>query len=121
MVHGADGLDEVTTTDKTFISEVNRGKFSDYEIKPEDFGFKRADLKDLKGGDLADNVRIAQEVLCGKGGVQRDIVLLNSGCAIYAADKAGSITEGIKLAAEAIDSGRAQENLKLLREYSNNG
>jgi anthranilate phosphoribosyltransferase len=121
VVHGADGLDEVTTTDKTFISEVNRGKFSDYEIKPEDFGFKRADLKDLKGGDLADNVRIAQEVLCGKGGVQRDIVLLNSGCAIYAADKAGSITEGIKLAAEAIDSGRAQEKLKLLREYSNNG
>jgi len=117
VVHGRDGLDEVTTTDKTFIAEVNGGQFKDYEISPEEFGFKRAALKDLSGGNLTENVRIAKNVLTGKLGAHRDIVLLNSGCAIYAADKVNSIQEGIKLATEAIDSGKAQEKLELLKEY----
>jgi len=118
VVHGQDGLDEVTTTEKTIVSEVNHGKFSDYQIAPEDFGFKRGQINDLSGGSLADNVRIARDILNGKDGFKRDIVLLNSGCAIYTADKAKSIGEGIGLAKESIDSGAALKKLELLKEYS---
>lgn len=119
VVHGKDGLDEVTTTDKTFVSEVNQGKFNDYEIVPEDLGFKRASLKDLMGGAVSDNVQIVKDVLTGKKGSYRDIVLLNSGCAIYAADRAKTIKEGIRLAIDSIDSGKALKKLELLKEYSN--
>jgi len=118
VVHGADGLDEVTTADKTFVSEVNQGEFKDYEIQPEDFGFKRSQPKDLWGGSLFDNVQIARDILEGKDGFKRDIVLLNAGCAIYAADKAASISEGIALAKHSIDSKAALRKLELLKEYS---
>lgn len=118
VVHGADGLDEVTTTDKTFIAELKGGLIKDYEIVPEDFGFKRASLNDLLGGSVSQNVMIAQEILAGKPGSRRDIVLFNAGAAIYAADKAQTITEGIRLAQESIDSGAASEKLKMLKEYS---
>lgn len=118
VVHGKDGLDEVTTTDRTIISEVSNGEFKDYEIVPEDFGFKRASLEDLVGGDVSDNVNIVMDILSGKPGFKRDIVLLNSGCAIYASNKAKSIEEGIKLAKESIDSGAALKKLGLLKEYS---
>ncbi|TRZ49341.1 anthranilate phosphoribosyltransferase [bacterium] len=118
VVHGNDGLDEATTTDKTFVSEANAGNFSDYEIAPEDFGLDRAKPQDLTGGAIQENVQILRDVLGGKTGPQRDIVLLNSGCAIYAANKASSIKGGIKLAVESIDSGRALKKLELLKEYS---
>lgn len=118
VVHGADGLDEVTTTDKTFVAEVIGGVLKNYEITPENFGLKRACSNDLLGGSIVQNVEIVQAVLSGKAGAQRDIVLLNAGCAIYAADKAVTINEGLKLAKESIDSGRALEKLKLLKEYS---
>jgi len=118
VVHGRDGLDEVTTADSTIVSEADRGRFSDYEISPEEYGLKRASPQDLLGGTIEDNVRIAMDVLHGAPGPKRDIVLLNSGCAIYAANKAGSILEGIRLAEESIDSGRALEKLNLLKEYS---
>jgi anthranilate phosphoribosyltransferase len=119
VVHGRDGLDEITTTDRTAVSEVKGSHFRDYDLYPEDFGFNRVKLEDLCCGTLADNKRVAVEVLQGRKGCHRDIVLLNSGCAIYAADKARSIEEGVRLAAEAIDSGRALEKLELLKEYSN--
>ena len=118
VVHGADGLDEVTTTDKTFVTEVKDGQLKDYEIVPEDFGFKRANLNDLLGGSVDENVGIALEILSGKPGRRRDVVLFNAGCAIYAADKAVSIAEGIKLAQISIDSKAALEKLKQLKEYS---
>lgn len=118
VVYGEDGLDEVTTTGKTIISEVHDGKFKDYGIVPEDFGFKRASLRDLIGGDIKDNVDIVMDVLNGKAGFKRDIVLLNSGCAIYASDRSASIEEGIKLAKESIDSGAALKKLQLLKGYS---
>jgi anthranilate phosphoribosyltransferase len=117
-VHGRDGLDEVTTADKTVISEAALGKFRTYEIAPEDFGFQRVALEDLMGGSIAENLNIFHEVLIGKRGCHRDIVLLNSGCAIYAANKAKSIQEGIELARESIDSGKAAEKLELLKKYS---
>ena len=118
VVHGADGLDEVTTTDKTFVTEVTGGVLKDYEIVPEDFGFKRASLNDLLGGSIDENVKIVQDLLTGEPGSRRDIVLFNAGCAIYVADKTDSIAKGIRLAEESIDSKAALKKLKLLKEYS---
>jgi anthranilate phosphoribosyltransferase len=118
VVHGADGLDEVTTTDKTFVTEVAGRVIKDYEITPEDFGFKRAKMNDLLGGSIDDNLQIVRDILAGEPGRARDIVLFNAGCAIYAANKSETITKGIKLAKQSIDSGAALEKLKLLKEYS---
>jgi anthranilate phosphoribosyltransferase len=118
VVHGADGLDEVTTTDKTYVTEVKNGLIKDYKITPEDFGFKRAALEDLLGGSIQENVKIVQDLLAGKKDARRDIVLFNAGCAIYAADKTKTIALGMKLAQESIDSGAALEKLNLLKEYS---
>jgi len=118
VVHGADGLDEITTCDKTYIVEVTQGSLKDYEIYPEDLGIKMASLQDLAGGSALENVEIVREVLSGKSGPRRDIVLINAACAIYAADKTRTIAEGLTLARESIDSGQALKKLQLLKEYS---
>jgi anthranilate phosphoribosyltransferase len=118
VVHDRDGLDEVTTTEKTIISEVSLDSRRDYEMAPEELGFKRAKLSDLIVKDREENKRIVLEVLGGRQGAHRDIVLLNAACAIYAADKAKTIQEAILLAKKSIDSGAAQEKLELLKEYS---
>ena len=118
VVHGEDGLDEITLTGKTFISEVCNGKINNYEMSPQDFGFKRARLEDIKGGTVSDNVKILKDVLDGKAGPQRDIVILNAAAAIYVADKVKSLKEGIEKAKESIDSKKALEKLELLKEYS---
>ncbi len=119
VVYGQDGLDEVTTTTGTSISEVKNGEFFDYEIIPEDYGLKRARPEDLLGENPSENKHIALSILSGKKGSQRDIVLLNAACAIYAADKVASIEEGLKEAVMSIDSGKALQKLELLKEYSN--
>ncbi len=119
VAHGKDGLDEITTTAVSLISEAHHGKISDYEINPEAFDFKKARPEDLIGGTASDNARILLEVLNGKSGPQRDIVVLNAGAAIYVAGKASSIKEGIRLACVSIDSGKAKEKLELLRQCSN--
>lgn len=118
VVHGADGLDELTTTEKTFISEIDKGRLSSYQVIPEDFGIKRARLGDLSGGGAAENALILTDILKGETGPRRDIVILNSAAAIYAADKAASIKEAVWLAADSIDSGKALEKVALLKEYS---
>ncbi|PIQ87814.1 MAG: anthranilate phosphoribosyltransferase [Candidatus Omnitrophica bacterium CG11_big_fil_rev_8_21_14_0_20_43_6] len=118
VVHGADGLDEITTTDRTFVTEVAGRVIKDYEITPEDFGFKKANLNNLLGGSIDENVKIVQDILAGEPGSKRDVVLFNAGCAIYAADKTDSIAKGIKLAKKSIDSGAALKKLELLKEYS---
>ncbi len=118
VVHGADGLDEITTCERTFVTEVAGRIIKDYEINPEDFGFKRAALADLLGGSIQENVSIVREILTGKPGPRRDVVLFNAGCAIYAANKTDTILKGIELAKKSIDSGAAYEKLKLLKEYS---
>lgn len=117
-MHGKDGLDEVTTTQKTQVTENRRGKLDSYEIAPEDFGIKRADPEDLLGGSVSDNAQIMLEVLNARPGAKRDIVLLNAAAALYAADKVNSIKEAIALAIESIDSGSALKKLALLKEYS---
>ncbi len=119
VVHGDDGLDEVTITTTTQVSELKNDEVKTYKISPDDFGIKKAMSEDLKGADAVLNAKLTQEILQGKQGSQRDIVLLNAGCAIYAADKVASIKEGIAKAAESIDSGNALKKLELLRKFTN--
>lgn len=118
VVHSEDGLDEITTTAKTFVCEEYKGKLNNYEIDPRELGFSKVILEDLKGGRVCDNVKIMLDVLNGKAGPHRDIVALNAAAAVYVCDKAKSIQEGLSLASESIDSGRALEKLELLKEYS---
>ncbi|TRZ96439.1 anthranilate phosphoribosyltransferase [bacterium] len=119
VVHAEDGLDEITTTASTSISEARNGKIINYKINPRDFGIKEAKLKDISGGTASRNAEILLDILNGISGPGRDIVLLNAAAAIYAADQVNSLQEGITLAVDSIDSGRAMEKLRLLKEYSN--
>ncbi|HAH19593.1 MAG: anthranilate phosphoribosyltransferase [Omnitrophica WOR_2 bacterium GWF2_43_52] len=119
VVHGDDGLDEITTTTSTHVCELKKGTVRCYTMSPGDFKIKKARLKDLEGGNSEDNARIAASILQGEKGAKRDIVLFNSGCAIYVADKARSIKEGIERAKESIDSGRALRKLEELKEITN--
>jgi anthranilate phosphoribosyltransferase len=119
VVHGQDGLDEITTTGKTYVSEAYKGRLDNYEINPEDFGIQKSKLEDLLGGNATSNARILMDILNGKPGAKRDIVVLNAAAAIYTADKVNSIKEGINLACESIDSGKALKKLELLKERSN--
>jgi len=121
VVHGSDGLDEITTTGATTVSEFKDGKVSSFEVTPEDAGLSRADPADLKGGDAETNARAITEMLDGVTGPYRDIVLLNAGAALVVADKAGDLKEGAGLAAEAIASGKAKETLARLVTISNLG
>jgi anthranilate phosphoribosyltransferase len=116
VVHGEDGLDEVTTTETTRISEVNRGDVKTFQVRPEEYGLKRARLDDLKGGNAADNAEILVSILKGSSGPRRDIVVLNAAAALYAADKVSSIEEGMNEAISSIDSGKAFAKLESLRE-----
>jgi len=119
VVHGDDGLDELTTTAPTFVAEFRHGQVRNYSVVPEDFGLKRADPKELEGSDAAANAKIILDIFEGKPGPQRDIVVLNAAAAIYAADKAASIKEAIELAQDAIDTKKALKKLELLRKHSN--
>jgi len=119
VVHGMDGLDEITITDKTKVSEFKDGKVKDYFIHPSDFGMAAGKAGDLKGGDAKDNAVITVEVLKGEKGPRRDIVLLNSAAGLVASGKAVDFTEGIKVAAESIDSGSAMKKLEQLKAFTN--
>jgi anthranilate phosphoribosyltransferase len=119
VVHGNDGLDEITVTSSTRVSELTDGKVRNLEITPEEFGFKRATLSDIKGGDATENAEIITRILGGEKGPKRDIVLLNSAAALFVAEKAATLKEGIGLSASAIDSGKAANTLKRLVEITN--
>ena len=107
VFHGADGLDELTTTGPSTVWEVRGGEVVRRQFDPLDVGIERAQLSDLKGGDVADNVRIADAVLGGEPGPRRDIVLLGAAAALVAADIADDWPDALERAGEAIDSGRA--------------
>src|SRR5689334_7281005 len=107
VVHGADGLDEITISSETKIAEVRNGSVKQYQISPEQFGLLRAPLEAIIGGDVKENARLVREVLESKKSARRDVVLLNSAAALMAAAKAESIQEGVELAAESLDSGKA--------------
>jgi anthranilate phosphoribosyltransferase len=119
IVRGEDGLDEITLTGETRVTELKDGSVRTYHIKPEDFGFGRCSPADLKGGDPEVNAGIILGVLGGESGPARDIVLLNSAAAIVAGGKAGRIEEGIALAHGAIDSGEALGKLEKLKRITN--
>jgi anthranilate phosphoribosyltransferase len=118
VVHGEDGLDELTTVASTFVAEFQHGQIKTYSLSPEDFGLKRACPQDLQGGDAATNAKIILDVFSGKPGPARDIVVLNAAAAIYVADRVTSIKEARRLAEESIDKKGALKKLELLREYS---
>lgn len=111
VVHGEDGLDEITTTAPTQIAEVRAGTVSRFTVTPEEFDMNFAALDDLRGGDPAENAEITRAILDGETGPKRDIVLLNAAAAICAGGKAASLEEGVRAAANAIDSGSAKQKL----------
>lgn len=119
VVCGEDGLDEITITGKTFVSEIYKGRLMHYEVTPEEFWIERARLENLKGGSVSENGQILVDVLNGKTGPQRDIVILNAAVAFYVADKVWGIRDGVALARKVIDSKRAWEKFELLKKYSN--
>jgi anthranilate phosphoribosyltransferase len=114
IVHGYDGLDEITTTGKTKITELIEKEVKTYYIHPTDFGMKTGTIEELKAADMRENVSSARRVLSGRKGTQRDIVLLNSAAGLIAAGKAKDFIEGIEIAMESIDSGKAMNVLQEL-------
>lgn len=119
IVHGADGLDEITTTTTTRISELFKGEVNTYTLDPTTLGIPKTEQESLLGGTPEENAEITTNILKGQMGPKRDIVLLNAGAAIVTGGKAANLETGIKLAADSIDSGRAFEKLEELRVISN--
>ena len=118
VVHGEDGLDEVTTTAETHLMGIVHGAIEHEVVRPESFGVKRARMEELQGGDAEENARILVEVLEGRRGPKRDIVLVNAGVALRAAGVAETFEEGMQKAAEAIDGGAAREKLRGFVEFT---
>jgi anthranilate phosphoribosyltransferase len=118
VVHGSDGLDEITITGRTRVAEVREGKLRTYEVEPEEFGLHRATLDDISGGDAALNAELIREVLEGKKSARRDVVLLNAAAALVAAGRADHLRDAVPLAATAIDSGAALGKLQALIAFT---
>ena len=114
VVHGIDGLDEITLGDETQVWELKDGSVSTYTTSPEEMGFNRVPLENLKAGSVDDSVRMLRDVLRGKPGPTRDIVLMNAAAALLAADRVASLKDGVSMAAESIDSGEAIRKLESL-------
>lgn len=114
VVHGQDGMDEITTTTKTWAASLDNGRVTEIEISPEDVNVKRTTLDKLKGGDAAHNAEAIRHVLAGHQNEFRDIVILNSAAALVVAGKAKTLSEGAGLAVASIDSGRAKASLDAL-------
>ena len=119
VVHGNDGLDEITTTTTTRVSELVNGGVKTYTLEPTEFGIPRADAASLVGGTPMENAEITQNILNGEKGARRDIVVLNAAAAIVAGGKAENLETGLELAREAINSGKALEKLERLKAVSN--
>ncbi|GAW66551.1 anthranilate phosphoribosyltransferase [Geoanaerobacter pelophilus] len=119
VVHGCDGMDEVTLTGESTVAEISADGVKLYKVAPEQYGLERAPLTELHGGDAQGNAVIVREILSGKDGAKRRIVLLNAGYALVATGKAKDVAEGIRLAAETIDSGAAMKQLERLVALTN--
>jgi anthranilate phosphoribosyltransferase len=118
VVHGEDGLDEVTLTAKTQVCELKDGSIKSYFISPEDFGLPRASLDSLRGGTAGENATLLRNILSGALGPQRDVVLMNAAAALIAGDRVETLQQGVDLAREALDSGHALAKLEQLIEFS---
>ena len=111
-------MDEISLSCPTFVSEIKDGEVKSYQITPEQFGFKTVDYKEIQGGDAKENAQITRDILSGQKGAKRDIVLFNAGATLYVGKVVPTIEEGIKLAAETIDSGKAMEKLSQLIAFN---
>jgi anthranilate phosphoribosyltransferase len=118
VVHGANGMDEVSITSPTYVVEVHRGEVRQFVISPEDLGLTTVKIEAIAGGDAAENAKIIESIFSGERGPRRDVVLLNSAPAMVAGGAAATWKEGLRLAAEAIDSRAALKKLRELREFS---
>ena len=118
VVHGLDGLDEITTTTETRVLEIRGGAIADHSLTPDDFGVPYSTAEDLKGADKETNREIALEILSGATGPKRDIVLVNASAALVAAGRAEDFRAGVVLAAESIDKGCAMEKLRQLSAFT---
>jgi anthranilate phosphoribosyltransferase len=112
VVHGSDGLDELTTTGPSVVAALENGKVTTFEVTPEDAGISRAKPEDLKGGDGSHNAAAMKDMLSGSPGAFRDIVVYTAAAALIVADRASDLKEGVAIACEAIDSGKAQQALE---------
>ncbi len=121
IVHGKDGLDELTTTGPTFVAELKDGAVSTFEVSPADADLAMAKLEDLRGGDAKANAKALQAVLKGDPGPYRDVVVLNAGAALVVAGRAADLANGVKQASIAIDSGAAAKALNTLIRVSQGG
>jgi anthranilate phosphoribosyltransferase len=119
VVHGEDGMDEITTTGSSHVAEWHDGRVRQYKVHPEDFGIPVGTIDEIRGGNAEENARIILELFEGKKGGKRDIVLLNAGAALHAAGSADTIEKGIELARQAIDDGKAMEKLQAMIRHSN--
>ncbi len=118
-VHGLEGLDEISLCGPTKVAELRDGQVKEYTIEPEPLGLKKCRLEDLRGGNAEASAAIVRGVLQGDKGPARDVVLLNSGAALYVSGTAATIAEGLRLAAESIDSGKARQKLEQLIQMTN--
>jgi anthranilate phosphoribosyltransferase len=118
VVHGHDGMDEITTTDLTRVSELSNGRIKSYDLDPLTYFDDYADPETLQGGDAKENAAILTRILSGEKGAPRDIVLINAGAGLVAANAAADIRQGIQMAADSIDSGRAMKKLEALVQYT---
>jgi anthranilate phosphoribosyltransferase len=118
VVHGLDGLDEITITGTTRVAEAREGSVRSYEVEPEEFGMARAPMQDISGGDATENAAIIRAVLGGEKSSRRDVVLLNAAAALVAAGRADRIADAIPLAAQSIDSGAGAEKLAALARFT---
>ena len=119
VVHGSDGLDEITVTGPSFVAQIANGDLRSFEVSPEQAGLKQHDPKDLLGGDPEYNAQAIHALFDGQSGAYRDIVLLNAGAALIVADKVADLREGAAAATELIDSGKAKDTLTRLVAVSN--
>jgi len=119
VVHGSDGLDEITVTGPTRIAEVRNGNVKTYEVTPEQFGIQLSPIECLMGGDAAANAAIIRSVIAGEKSPKRDVVLLNAAAALVAASRADSIADALPLAANSLDSGAAARKLEALVTFTN--
>ena len=119
VVHGMDTLDEITITGETKVSELKNKKVKGYYIKPQDFGMKKAALIDIKGGSIEENAAIVRKVLEGEKGPRQDVVLLNASAALIVGEMAKDFKDGIEIARQSIESGKAKEKLEKLIELTN--
>jgi anthranilate phosphoribosyltransferase len=119
VVHGLDGLDEITITGLTRVAEVREGKVRTYEVTPEEFGLDRAPIETIAGGDAVANAAIIRGILAGQKSPRRDVVLLNASAALVAAGKTDHLADALPLAVASIDSGAAAKKLEALVQFTN--